>query len=159
MSIIYDALKKVEKSGEPALRDNKPTPAPKNKLRNYLIYILFLALGLFASRMFFTYLNRQPPKVKPTKQTKTILPVNNAPKPPPQQQTQPLPAIVNTEAQAKPTFILNGIFSSGEESYALVNNQIVKLGDKISGAVIKKISPEEVLLDFEGSEIRLTTNH
>ena len=159
MSIIYDALKKVEKSGEPALKDSKPTPAPKNKIRNYLIYILFLTLGLFASRIFFTYLNRQPSQAKPAKQTKTISPVNNTPKPPPPQQTQPLPAAVNTEVPAKPTFILNGIFSSGEESYALINNQIVKLGDKISGAVIKKISPEEVLLDSEGSEIRLTTNH
>ena len=159
MSIIYDALKKVEKSGEPALKDNKVTPSPKNKIKNYLIYILFLVLGLFASKMFFSYLNRQPYQVKPAKQTKTTPPVNNVPKPPPLQQPKLPPAVENIEVPAKPTLILNGVFSSGEESYALINNQIVKLGDKINGAVIKKITPEEVLLDSEGSEIRLPTNH
>ena len=85
--------------------------------------------------------------------------MNNVPKPPPLQQPKLPPAVENIEVPAKPTLILNGVFSSGEESYALINNQIVKLGDKISGAVIKKIAPEEVLLDSDGSEIKLTTNH
>ena len=159
MSIIYDALKKVENSGKSVLKNNKELPAPKNKIKNYFIYILFLALGLFVAKTFFSYLNRQPPQVKTAKQNQITLPHNNTTKIPPLQQPQLAPAIENKELPEKPTFILNGVFSSGEESYALINNQIVKLGDKISGAVIKKIAPEEVLLDSDGSEIKLTTNH
>ena len=60
------------------------------------------------------------------------------------------------EMNSKSGFMLNGIFSSSEKSYALINNQIARVGDKISGAVIKKITSEEVLFDFEGSEIKLS---
>ena len=127
MSIIYDALKKkVEKSGESVLKNNKEAPAPKKKIRNYLIYILVLALGLLAAKTFFSYLNRQPPKVTAAKETLTTRPQNNAPKVPPIQKPQPPPAVESTEPTTRPTFILNGVFSSGEESYALINNQIVK---------------------------------
>ena len=159
MSIIYDALKKVEKSGESVLKNNKEVPALKNKIKVYFIYILFLALGLFVAKTFFSYLNHQPPQVKAAKKTQITVPQNNTIKIPPLQQPQLPPAVENKEPPPKPTLILNGVFSSGEESYALINNQIVKTGDKINGAVIKKIAPEEVLLDYENSEIRLTTNH
>lgn len=158
MSIIYDALKKVEKSGESVLRNNKEVPLPKNKIRNALVYLLFLALGLFAAKAFFSYLDQQPTKEKPVKQTKTTVIQNNTPKIPPLQEPQLPPAIKSTHLPEKPTFILNGVFSSGKESYALINNQIVKLKEKINGAVITKIAPEEVLLDYDGSQIRLTTN-
>jgi len=161
MSIIYDALKKVEKSGNSALKENKETPVPKNKIKNYLIYILFLGVGLFAAKEFFSYVSPQPHRAKTVKHVQTKIPQNNTPNPAPLEQPRvpPAAAVENKEIAQKPTLILNGVFYSGEESYALINNQIVKTGDKISGAVIKKISPGEVLLNSEGSEISLTTNH
>lgn len=156
MSIIYDALKKVEESSLPALKGktNKEMPVSKNKMQNYLIYALFLALGLFFANMFFSYLTRQPPLVQP--KNKLLEPIAL-----PIQQVNPaLHAVIqNTEVAPKPTFILNGVFSSGNEGYALINNQIVKIGDKINGAVVKKITAEEVTISFEGSEIKLVTGH
>ncbi|MGA2774772.1 MAG: hypothetical protein ABSE81_01765 [Candidatus Omnitrophota bacterium] len=162
MSIIYDALKKVEQSGTPLLKNksDKEITVPKNKVKRYLIYILFMALGLFFANILLSYLGPALTKVKAVNETKSNLTQNKLPIQPPVQQTLPPPAIIEKPAPPpKPTLALNGIFFSGEESYALINNQIVKVGDKISGAVIKKISSDEVLLNFEGSEIKLTTAH
>ena len=153
MSIIYDALKKVEESNLPALKEknNKEIPALKSKIRNYLIYALFLILGLFFANIFFSYLNRKPA---------AAIPQNKLPEPAPLQQAKILsPVVESNEIPPKPTFILNGVFSSGNESYALIDNQIVRIGDKIKGAVLKKITSEEVTLNFAGSEIKLSTRH
>ncbi|MDD5432878.1 MAG: hypothetical protein PHO70_07865 [Candidatus Omnitrophica bacterium] len=62
-----------------------------------------------------------------------------------------------SQASQEP-FILNGIFFSEDKGgYALVNNQIVKVGDTINGAVVKKITDELVELETEGSIIKLST--
>ncbi|MFA5276625.1 MAG: hypothetical protein WC417_07025 [Candidatus Omnitrophota bacterium] len=162
MSIIYDALKKVEQSGGPILKNksDKEIVTPKNKGKKYLIYILFLALGLFFANITFSYLIPSLSKVKTVNKTKNTPIQNKLPVQATVEQAIPLPppaVAVKPEPHLKPTLTLNGIFFSGDESYALINNQIVKVKDKISGAVIKEISSDEVLLDFEGAEIKLTT--
>lgn len=57
----------------------------------------------------------------------------------------------------KPRFLLNGIFASDESaSYALINNQIAKVGDRIDGAVVKRINQDSVELESGSKNIVLT---
>jgi len=53
---------------------------------------------------------------------------------------------------------LNGVFYSGNEAYALMNNQIIKVGDIIEGAVVKRISLEGVELEKEGQFVQISTS-
>jgi len=55
-------------------------------------------------------------------------------------------------------FKLNAIIIKQEGSYAIINKQIVKIGDMILGAIVKDIKKSKVLLEFKGKEIILSTN-
>jgi len=164
VSIIYDALKKVEKSGSSVLKETaKPVPASK-KVKKYLFYVLFLAIGLFSANIGLSYLGRSTVKPGQAGKGKIATAAIAARQTPAQQAPLPqTPAVVPAPEQTAkkqdiaPVFSLNGIFYSGDESYALINNQIVKHDDKISGAVVKEISANKVMLDFNGSAISLTT--
>lgn len=52
-------------------------------------------------------------------------------------------------------FILNGIVSSENGNVALINEQIVKKGDSISGALVEEIYDNEVVVLFKGRKIWL----
>lgn len=56
---------------------------------------------------------------------------------------------------AHPSFTLTGITRDGKEWTAIVNNRLVRVGDRVSGAEIKLIQNEEVLLDYRGETISL----
>ena len=56
-----------------------------------------------------------------------------------------------------PMLQLAGIVYSKSESYCLVNNKILTVGDSVRGAKIVKITDDEVLLDFNGQRITLRT--
>ncbi len=45
---------------------------------------------------------------------------------------------------------LNGISRKGEDSYALINKQIVRVGDAIEGLTVSRIEPDRVLLSKGG---------
>jgi hypothetical protein len=54
-------------------------------------------------------------------------------------------------------FVLNGIFTDGKsQSTALINNHAVEEGSNVDGALVKKILPETVELEFQGKIITLT---
>lgn len=54
--------------------------------------------------------------------------------------------------------MLNGVFFSENEGYALINNRIVKEGDALEGVTVKRIKLDEVELEAEdGSTIKLST--
>jgi len=65
---------------------------------------------------------------------------------------------IETQKETPPVFTLNGVFFSGNEGYALINNRIVKQGDKIDGATVVQIFLDEVDLDFGGSIIKLSSS-
>jgi hypothetical protein len=54
------------------------------------------------------------------------------------------------------TLSLGGIMSSDGENVALIDDQIVLVGDTIKGAKIIAITPTEVILLFQGKEITMT---
>jgi len=154
MSIIYDALKKVQTS-QPGDSETKIDKGTKSKPKVYLLYALMVCLGLFVANIFYKWLIPKP--LLDTTQ-KESLPNYSQPS---TGITAPetgasLETKIETQKQSPPAFTLNGVFSSGEEGYALINNRVVKKGDKIEGATVVQISLDEVDLEFGGSIIKLS---
>lgn len=51
---------------------------------------------------------------------------------------------------------LDGIVSTQGRNLALIDNQVVQVGDTIKEALVVSISPNEVIVSFQGKEIPLT---
>ena len=162
MSIIYDALKKVEESN---IKEVKPqveaSERNRRSLKTYLLYGLAACIGLFAVNLLFTFLSRPKQIVKvdkagpvPALQTQAPLQIQ-VPVQQPAQQTAPRSSPV--KMSSKGLLILNGIFFSENEGYALINNHIVKEGDTVNGAIVKRIGVDEVELEIDGESAKLTT--
>jgi len=176
MSIIYDALKKVETS---QANDSKTKidKDSKSKPKIYLLYALMISLGLFIANIFYGWLS-QKPTLKTTdiagQQAVVWLPIAKATVQPPADKKEPylaptLPTDalqasasvetkMETQKETLPPFTLNGVFFSGGEGYALINNRIVKKGDKIERATVVQISLDEVELELDGSIIKLSNS-
>ena len=152
MSIIYDALKKIQKSNAVDLNYNLDNKEKNYKYRMYFFYSSMVCIGLFIGYIFFSFLSR--PKYPATKQTAKVSVQENTPLPieKPPVTTNP---VVFTAPEKKPRDppVLNGIFFSQDEGYALINNQIVKEGDLIAGGRVKRITLDEVRLEYDGREI------
>jgi len=55
--------------------------------------------------------------------------------------------------------VLTGITKTAGERYALINNEIVKVGDLLAGnALVKSIFARDVILEYQGKDISLTLN-
>lgn len=52
-------------------------------------------------------------------------------------------------------FSLTGISHTGSDWIAIINNQLVRVGETVSGAEVKSIQDREVLLDFNGETVTL----
>lgn len=158
MSIIYDALKKVERSYDAKAGAKKEEKHPKFVFKKiYFLYLLLIGISVVAGRFFFTKAPPQhvePAQVQPVEVQAPPQVQAPAPVPAPQEAQAPAPPI-DAKKKLEESLVLNGIFFSGDEGCALINNQIVKQGDLIEGATVKQISLNEVELEFEGSTIKL----
>lgn len=170
MSIIYDALKKVE--GKSVNQVPKETTPLKPKT-NYSIYIISIVVAiagfLIANKGFEMFVKETKGKAaKSTKKDEQMpQPQFNfiAPEP-----AKTAPATTNITPATKidkakdtkkieiPRYMLNGTFISGKEVYALINNQIVKEGDDIEGAVVIKIERDRAKLKFNDIDIDLSVS-
>ncbi|MFA4842324.1 MAG: hypothetical protein WC658_00610 [Candidatus Omnitrophota bacterium] len=155
MSIIYEALKKVENLN--AIK--KPLDSPRlarHKTKTHLLFILIVASGFLAASILFNLLSHTPEKkivAVPQVPPAILIPAAQEPLPAGQE-----PAVVERPKEEPPAakFILNGIFFSQNEGYALINNQIVKSGDNVAGASVKRVDPNEVELESAGKVITLS---
>lgn len=170
MSIIYDALKKLQ--GQPKKPEEAATPAVKTKTNPKLIilYAVVATLGLIAGNIFFNFLTRS--KAPLLAENKTIPAAVNTTTPKlqpqipkrigkPENLMEKATSMIKLVGPAKEvqtqSLTLNGIFSSGTESYALINNEICRVGDVVEGAKIKKINADNIILDKSGETIKLST--
>jgi predicted transcriptional regulator len=56
--------------------------------------------------------------------------------------------------------MLNGVFFSKDQGYALINNKVVKQGDSVEGVKIKKVNLDDVELESStGVKFNLTTQN
>lgn len=159
MSIIYDALKKIEDDVHKEVEIKKEKRhKPKRKIYiMYAVYALVISLGLFGANILFGFLARldnypakhlnvHPPAEANIPQTQAGKNKTEI--------TQPL-VVSPPQKAVLPPLILNGVFFSGNESYALINNQIVKEGDVIAAATVVRITLEAVTLEANGSRFEL----
>ena len=157
MSIINEALKKTEEHLQMKTAQNNPLPPKSCNHKSYLLYILILLAGLFIGNLIFNLLkhtSKDNPRQKPS-------PVNNTLAVTPAAQPPLAPVLSNppeeTPLPVKTGFILNGIFFSDNDGYALINNQIVRVNDYVDGACVREITASNVQLDNAGQTITLTT--
>jgi hypothetical protein len=147
MSIIYEALKKVEGSFVLA-QEKKPAAEDKSgpKRYSYFLYLLLIvAAGFLAANTVFNLLSGQVKNTAPAPLAVTAAPPADT-----------AVVLTYTPPPQPPAFTLNGIFFSQEEGFALINNQIVKNGDEVDGAKVVRIGPDEVELEAAGLAIKLS---
>ena len=74
----------------------------------------------------------------------------------------PLPSasiltIARPSSSKMPRFALSGLVYSQAGSYCLINGKVLKVGESVGGATVQSISQNEVVLNYEGSEVRLAS--
>ena len=69
-----------------------------------------------------------------------------------------LPDTSNTKEQGMEDLALNGIMPDKQNPYAIINNEIVKLGDKVGGMTVIEINENNVVLDENGERHTLELN-
>ena len=175
MSIINDALKKTEQSlKQNALTtSSKPAQVTPAKKKNPLLYILIIIAVYFCGNFFIKMFTRaNQPKLSAISLTQTE-PLNPEIKKtaPPAPTTLPAPVepvgqalveqpLIITPEKVKlnpEDFTLSGIFVSHAEKYALLNNQILREGEKIKGATVSAITPNSVQLIKDDQSIVIST--
>jgi hypothetical protein len=153
MSIINEALKKTEQhiQQNEAKKNSQPVKLPGPK--PFLLYILILLIGIFLSSFIFSLLGdkiktaQAPKKAAIAIQQPVVLPV-------PAEE----PALVKEEKNLpEAAFVLNGIFFSDNDGYALINTQIVRENESVDGARVTKITANTVELNSQEKLITLST--
>lgn len=151
-------MSNVLEGGEKLLKDGEKV----NHSKEYASYFFAAVAGIIVANLLFAVCT--PPK--PVHSTSPFLPRPSLPTPSPRiVKTAPLavlnprvilPAVEKLSLPMPPQLVLNGIFSSGDQSYALINNRIVKPGESVAGARVKSISFTTVELEFGSQKITLS---
>lgn len=146
MSIINEALKKTERS----LHKNILTEKPGSKKPSLPLLVLLAFLLIVWTAKFI---------IPPKKNRAVPGPGNTQPAPlpkPPEEIPDDKPALPKIPEPDIQKFILNGIFFSDRDAYALINNRIVKNNSEIDGARIISINEKNVELDHKGKKITVS---
>jgi hypothetical protein len=129
------------------------------RIKFILVCIVCAVLGFYAAKTLFDYIDEiqnTDVALKPVVSTPVPLPV------PP-----PAPAITTTlkkqpseEKIKSPRAVLalNGIVLSPGSSYALINNKIVKEGDKIEGIIVVRITKDSVELKDGDTAFKISSS-
>ncbi len=169
MSIIYDALKKVERSTNKDIITEVNKKRSASKLTSYLLYALVVCAGIFAANMMFGIFS--PEKTAPAPKETKIVPLATGlktakiAKPAAKETLGPVPpkaappVIVEAKIEPMiPPLMLNGVFFSKNQGYALINNKVVKQGDSVEGIKVRKVNLDDVELETStGVKFKLTT--
>jgi len=152
MSIINEALKKTEQHIQENAAKRNSLPAKLSGPNPFLLYILILLAGIALSSFIFSLLG---PKIKTVAPKKAAIAIQQPVSLPPLPEK---PDLAKEEQKApEATFVLNGIFFSDKDGYALVNNQIVRENDSVDGAKVTKITANTVELNSQEKLITLST--
>jgi len=141
-------------------------------------------IGFFMVIVFFVLLSKKGsfPKKETLPQPvaeqtpQTLVPQSETDSPPPPSsspspvslpvKTSPLPSEVKGSPLPTPSlrsipiamdgaFILNGIIEGQGENFAIINNQITRIGDQTDGATLLEVKKDSVLIEKEGEKFFL----
>ncbi len=177
MSIIYDALKKIQQGPSPKADETpyeKPAeieilprggqqtahqkPLIQNKIKSTLI--LCGAIAITAASVLHIYRQFQTdiPKVKSfAKAHEDLVALAKlavqAPKPLNPPSPTKLPAISDTlKTNAPQTLNIHGVMSNGSNNLVLIDDQVYQEGDDVDGVKIVKISLDSITVISNGKE-------
>ncbi|MFH1338676.1 MAG: hypothetical protein ABIH40_02370 [Candidatus Omnitrophota bacterium] len=139
MSIIYDALKRVEGKTEGDTKLNAGSPGRKNPKLSKAIFVVFFLIVLGSASLLVINISK--------KSAPHTSPVPGAPKIPPE---TPL------RSKGGSGLSLSGVFFSDGEYVALINDRMVRVGDYIGEAQVVKIESDGVEIKFKDSTLRLS---
>ncbi len=164
MSLIHDALRKLEREKKgplPPGTEHLVPPLPeKIKGRKFPFFwgLLGLGVGLIAVGLSTQFKSSPELKVAstlPEVPEEVLLPpapvLSPEPAPAPIPETIPLSLPSRTES----TFTLSGVVQGEGEPFAVINNQITRVGDEVEGARLIAIGTNQVTLLRDGEEILL----
>ncbi|MCX5680198.1 MAG: hypothetical protein NTZ95_06060 [Candidatus Omnitrophica bacterium] len=162
MSIIQEALKKIEKPEESyeEKRQDKPVFTPDIKKPSpdreaigpkYVYYVITAVLLIILAGIVIRISYSSPSSV---------------PVPEPKKTEFILPKIERREESSSPArrreniggFVLNGIMYLVDGPRAIINDIIVGEGEMVSGAKVEKIKKDSVILNYKNSEVALNIN-
>jgi len=152
MSIIYEALKKVEKlQNVPDALPTTPQNVKHSKIKAYLFYSFVVSFGILIANIIFRLItgHSSVPVIK-TDSVVKVTPVEQAP--------EILQETPQLQEKTPPQLTLNGLFFSQNQGYVLINNRILKEGDTIEGATVKRILLDGVELEADGAIIKLSNS-
>lgn len=167
MSIIYEALKKVEKiQNLPDVLAAPPQKVKHSKIKAYLLYSFVVVFGILIANIIFGLITKSSfvPDIKAYSAVKNppallknqepalvkVAPVEQAP--------GAIQEVSQPQEKILPQLTLSGLFFSQNQGYVLINNQILKEGDTIAGATVKSILLDGVELESEGRMIKLSNS-
>ena len=158
--------------------------APVSKRRHFILYSAVLLCGFFAGKLVFNYIEKGPFHKEALAPSSFVKAPGETPSIPFSQSATPLQAPADTLAapqeaasslivnepstgqtvmtQTEPApgaaqvFVLNGIYLDLDGGCALVNNKIVKEGEMVGQAKVKKIGSQSVTLEFSGKTIEVS---
>lgn len=153
MSIINEALKKTGQHIQENEAKKNSLPDKKTGPRPLLLYILILLVGISLSSFIFSLLGHKIKTVEVSK--KAAIAIQQPAILPP----LPVEPVLAKEEKKAPeaAFVLNGIFFSDNDGYALINNQIVRENESVDGAKVTKITANTVELNNQEKLITLST--
>jgi hypothetical protein len=162
MSVIYDALNKLDKSKSPDVKpDPKKGDGPGWKI--YLLCGVVVFFGYFAARALFGHISKDKYESFTEARETKVARINAAKAARLSAMKSSIPKALAAFSKeiAKPKhlpLVLDGIVYAADDSYALINNKILKVGDKIEGAKVLRIEQDYVELKTADSKpFKLTT--
>ncbi len=145
---FYEAAEsELEKDIQNIRKQTKEIQTDKSNQHLLLGIVFFLVLSLLASRFWMNSKKSSKMNMVSIQSTET--------KPPQVLITQQEDVFHKKTSQVKLT--LTGITSANNQPLALINNQVVGMGDKLrEGAIVKSIHGQEVILELDGRKIALS---
>ena len=161
MSIIQEALKKVEKPNESRKEKREGSPIFKEEIKKpivereaigskYVYYSITAVLLILLAGIVIRISYSSPADAPlPIKKAEPILPKI-------ERREEKLTSVRRRENVGG--FVLNGIMYLIDGPRAIINDIIVGEGETVNGAKVKKIKKDSVLLNYKDSEVALNIN-
>ena len=138
MSLIHEALEKVEQEKKvsplsPAILSGTQEKVRPKENRRVIYGIVTALVFCFILGMIYLLVGSSPTDSPRGKSAKASLP----------------PLSLRIQGR----FALTGTTRAGTDWTAIINNQLVRVGDEVSGAKVVRIEKEEVTLDERGQTV------
>lgn len=170
--VPQEALQKLPASS-PSYIPAQPRPAASKKIAPMLVFliIVIIAAGAIAGFVLMRGMHTQAATQSAEKQSSAAQPAKVETLPAKEAAASTSKAgeskqdvsykapselpTAKTVTPAPPALVLSGIMYVADNPRALINDCIVCEGEMVSGAVVKKINPTNVVLDHKNTEITL----